>query len=352
MGKNSEYRKMLHEVGSKKLGELQSELPDYVSPYLNQKKISLQLNTVISYAYDLTTFFQYLKDTNPLLKDKTIRNIPISFLENLTYLDIDDFQSYLAWHSGDDKTNTHLNHEKGIARRMAALRGFFDFMTLHRYMSNDPTVGAAKTHKPVHGEIKTLTSDEVKRILDAVSNPYFEKQNRRQIFCQKTQLRDVAIITLLLNTGIRVSECVGLDITDINFENKQITIIRKGGNSDRIDFNNIVLEALKEYIQLERPDFIIDDNEKALFLSLRKKRLCVRSLQAMIQKFGNMAVTDKSVSPHYFRRTYGSALYEKTGDIKLVADVLGHKSIDTTNTAYATTSSRRKKEAASYDLFS
>ena len=231
MGIDSEYYKEKNKKKLIKLRQLESVMPPYVVSYLNDKELSSQINTVIAYAYDLQTFFRFLTEKNNLLKNTAIKNISIDFLDG----------------------SSHQNQDKAIARRMAALRGLFEFLCLHQYMKNNPTVGAAKRIKMPQKDIIRLNDEEVNTFLNVVSNTNI-KGNKLQIEkCKKTQLRDTALITLLLNTGIRVSECAGLDIDDINFNYRTINIVRKGGSDAHLYFNEATKKALKDYIENERP---------------------------------------------------------------------------------------------------
>lgn len=247
MGIDSDYYKEKNKKQLTKLRMLEAKLPPYVTSYLDDKELSSQVNTVIAYAYDLQTFFRFLTEKNTMLKNTAIKDITIDFLENLTFEDINEYQRYLRFNNDDG--STHQNQDKGIARRMAALRGFFEFACTHQYMKNNPTVGAAKRIKMPQKDIIRLNDEEVNDLLNVVSNTNI-KGNKLQIQkCQKTQLRDTALITLLLNTGIRVSECAGLDIDDINFNYRTINIVRKGGSDAHLYFNEITENALKDYIE-------------------------------------------------------------------------------------------------------
>ena len=246
MGIDSEYYKEKNKKKLIKLRQLESVMPPYVVSYLNDKELSSQINTVIAYAYDLQTFFRFLTEKNNLLKNTAIKNISIDFLECLTFEDINEYQRYLRFNSSVDGSS-HQNQDKAIARRMAALRGLFEFLCLHQYMKNNPTVGAAKRIKMPQKDIIRLNDEEVNTFLNVVSNTNI-KGNKLQIEkCKKTQLRVTALITLLLNTGIRVSECAGLDIDDINFNYRTINIVRKGGSDAHLYFNEATKKALKDY---------------------------------------------------------------------------------------------------------
>jgi site-specific recombinase XerD len=168
---------------------------------------------------------------------------------------------------------------------------------------------------------------------------------RQKKFAEKTHYRDIAIIILLLNTGIRVSECVGIDLNDINFELKSIKILRKGMKEQIIYFSDDVEQTLKDYIDLERKHLLLNnENEDALFISLKHCRISARSVENLVKKFAS-GVSAKNITPHKLRSTYGTALYNKTGDISLVASVLGHTNVNTTKAYYSETTQERIKDA-------
>lgn len=341
MGKDSEYYKQLEEKKIKTYRSIISTLPAYAVKYLDDKKRSSQINTAINYAHDLTYFFEFLKETNPILKNTEIKDIPLNLLDQLSFDDINEYQDYLELSTGDNK---HKNIGKSIDRHMSALRGMYKYLCINRYLSNDATAGASK-RKKVNKAIIRMDATEVHRFLDVIEDSALPSNHQSQI-CKKTALRDTAILTLLLHTGIRVSECVGLDIDDIDFEANTIRIVRKGGDESILYFDAEVHEVLESYMDLERPSYMATEDEQALFLSNRKKRMAVRSIQEMVQKYAKVAVPNKKLSPHKMRSTYGTALYKETGDIRLVADVLGHKDINTTAKHYAAIEEEHRKQAA------
>ena len=157
----------------------------------------------------------------------------------------------------------------------------------------------------------------------------------------------MAIITLLLGTGIRVSECVGLNIDDINFDDLSIKVTRKGGNEAILYISNEVAEVLLAYIEQRRTvEAADDDAAAALFLSGQRKRMQQRSIQYLVQKYSRIATPLKRITPHKLRSTYGTNLYRQSGDIYLVADVLGHKDVNTTRKHYAAMVEDRRREAS------
>lgn len=348
MGAKSEYYIELEEKIKQKAYMIKMKLPKYTHPFIHQCEIDYQPNTLLAYANDLHTFFTYLKDTNPLYAKIKMERIPLSALEKLTFEDINDYQSYLGMSLWEHE---HHSGQAGIARRMACLRNFFAFMTMNEYITNNPTVRAAKGKRKKNTDIIRMNQGEVANLIKAVETTDI-KSKRSRSASEKTALRDTAIITLLLNTGIRVSECVGLDLDDINYNDNTIRIVRKGGSSATLYFNQDVRNALLDYILHERITLTNDDTERALFISLEHTRLSARSIQRMVKKYSQDSVLGKKITPHKLRSTYGTALYNETGDIYLVADVLGHKNVNTTVKHYAAMDEEHRKQAAQYSLFS
>ena len=193
-------------------------------------------------------------------------------------------------------------------------------------------------------EIVRLDADEVGNLLDEVETGDKLTDNQKY-FHEKTKIRDVAILTLMLGTGIRVSECVGIDIGDVDFKNSGIKIRRKGGNETVVYFGREVEEALLDYIEERKHIIAVTGHENALFLSLQKKRMSVRSVEKLVKKYSSLITNLKKITPHKLRSTYGTSLYKETGDIYLVADVLGHKDVNTTRKHYAAIEDERRRKA-------
>lgn len=352
MGRDSEFNRQKERNLRIKLEDLKKELPTYTYEYLDSKG-QRNPNTAVSYAYDLIVFLKYLKEFCPPAKKYEINEIPDTILESLSFSDINEYQKYL---NANDVTiigeNDLQNNVSGISRKMSALRGFFEYQCQHDFLTHDPTVGANKqSRKDDDHIIIRLTPSEVDTFLNVIKNCDVGS-NRQKKMLENTKYRDFAILTLLLRTGIRVSECVSLDIADINFNENSICVVRKGRKEHILYFDQVTKDALEDYLTLERPFHINDEKEKALFMSLRKTRMAVRSVQEMVDKYAKVAVSNKKISPHKMRSTYGTALYNKTGDIRLVADVLGHSDINTTAKHYAASEDAHRRQAAKIDPYS
>ena len=164
-----------------------------------------------------------------------------------------------------------------------------------------------------------------------------------------TARRDYAMLSLFLGTGIRVSECVGINLSDINMEENAFLVTRKGGNQVVLYFPPEVASALAAYMEERNKIEPLPGHEDALFLSLQKRRITQRAVQLLVKKYAAVAAPLKPrISPHKLRSTFATNLYNATGDIYLVADVLGHSSVDTTRKHYADMTDARRRMAADY----
>jgi site-specific recombinase XerD len=143
-----------------------------------------------------------------------------------------------------------------------------------------------------------------------------------------------------------VSECVGLDLQDINFKDRALKVHRKGGYESIVYFGHEVADALQDYMEERMTVIPKDGHENALFLSLQNRRITVRAVENLVSKYSSIVTTLKKITPHKLRSTYGTRLYRETGDIYLVADVLGHKDVNTTRKHYAAIEEDHRKKAA------
>ncbi len=327
-----------------KLRELLKDLPRFCKQFFIAIEPTTSSRTRIAYAYDLGCFFHYLKDNNPSLKKIEIPDLPIKILDSLTPQDIEEYLYYLKVYDKDGKA--HANEERGIKRKLASLRTFYNYFFKNELIDTNPAV---KVDMPkLHDKtIVRLDADEVAELLDVVE--FGEKLSDRQIaYHEKTKVRDLALLTLMLGTGIRVSECVGLDLDDVDFKNNGIKVHRKGGAEVVVYFSNEVRDALIPYWEERQGIDAAPGSTNALFLSLQKKRITVRAVENLVKKYSKLVTNLKNITPHKLRSTYGTALYRETGDIYLVADVLGHKDVNTTRKHYAAIEDDRRRAAAKY----
>ena len=323
------------------LRNLLQKMPPYCKQFFIGIEPTTSSRTRIAYAYDLNCFFDYLHENNPLCTKKDITEIPLSVLGNLAPMDIEEYLSYLKYYEKDGVE--HTNDERGLKRKLASLRSFYRYLYKNEMIGQDPAVKVdmPKIHEKT---ITRLDIDEVANLLDEVESgeSLTEKQQK---FHEKTKTRDLAMMTLLLGTGIRVSECVGLDMDDVDFKNDGIRIHRKGGKEVVVYFGDEVESALLSYIEERKKTEAVAGHEEALFLSLQKKRISVRAVEKLVKKYAQTVTTVKHITPHKLRSTYGTNLYRETGDIYLVADVLGHNDVNTTKKHYAALEDDRRRGA-------
>lgn len=345
-GRNLSYHEQKDTDYILQLRQLLTELPPYARDYFRAAEQKTSAKTRISYAYDLQVFFRFLMEKNPALSEKSMNEITLEEINLLTGSDIEEYQEYLKYYESEN--GEQRNGASSIARKMSSLRSFLDYFYKKEMLTKNVAmqVDMPKLHEKA---IIRLEPDEVAVMLDNIENYENHLTGKKKDFFLKTKIRDIAIITLFLGTGIRVSECVGLDISDVNFRENSIRIIRKGGNESVLYFGTEVEKALLDYI--EGPRVLtamqaVSGQENALFFSLQKKRISVHAVENLVEKYAKAFVPQKKITPHKLRSTFGTNLYQETGDIYLVADVLGHADVGTTKKHYAAIKDQNRRKAA------
>ena len=326
-----------------RLRELLKELPDFCRTFFRGIEPQTQSRTRLAYAYDLTVFFNFLINENPAYRSFSPSDFKLDVLDKLTSQDIEEYMEYLKYRPDAGTDNEIVNKEGGIKRKISSLKSFYNYFYSAGLIETNP---AAKVRLPkIHEkEIIRLEYDEVAKLLDeADSGDKLSK--KQQDFHKKTRKRDLALLSLLLGTGMRISECVGIDINDIDLEETAVNIHRKGGKEETVYFSDEVARALKDYYEERRAIMAEAGSEEAFFLSLQNKRLSVRSAENLVKKYAQIAAPLKHITPHKLRSTYGTNLYRETGDIYLVADVLGHSDVNTTKKHYAAIDENKRRSA-------
>lgn len=326
-----------------KLRELLEFLPSFCEDFFRGIQNTTGSLTRLAYGYDLKLFFDYLSAHHEHFQNKDLKNLTIQDMEHISARDIERFIDYISLYS-PEPDRTMENNEKGKARKIAALRTMFKYFFKKELL---PSNVAALVELPkIHEKaIIRLEVDEVVKLLDEVESG--DKLTERQkIYHEQTKLRDLAMLTLFLGTGIRISECVGLNIEDIDFESYSFVVTRKGGSQSALFLNDEIAGALSAYLDERVKIQAAEGDEHALFLSLQKKRMTPRAVQNLVKKYARIVTPLKKITPHKLRSTFGTSLYGETGDIYLVADVLGHKDVNTTRKHYAAMSEDRRRTAA------
>ena len=350
--KHQSYKEQMDAKRILQIRAVLKELPQACGDFLRAIAISTGTFTRLAYAIDLRTFFFFLHDERIAFSDKDVILYDDADLAKLTRNDITAYTEYLTYYlksTTDDSVpnKEYVNHELSIKRKLCAIRSFYDYLFKNQRISSNVTelVPLPKVHeKP----IIRLTLDEMDRILSAAQTG--QSMTKAQQKYQKiTAKRDFAMLSLFLGTGIRVSECIGIDLDDLDMENNAFIVTRKGGNQVVLYFPPEVADALGEYLEERRQIEALPGHENALFLSLQRKRITQRAVQNLVKKYAAVAAPLKpKISPHKLRSTYATNLYQETSDIYLVADVLGHTSVDTTRKHYADMTDARRRMAAEH----
>ncbi len=320
------------------------ELPPACTDFIRAIEPTTQPLTRYAYTQDLRLFFKYLSDEIPRFAGISPEKFAPEDLNVVTPRDLEMFLEYLTLYVKADDTEV-TNAELGKMRKLSTLRSFYKYLFKHEMIDADVSL-LVDMPKRREKPIIRLEIDEAARMLDAVESGEALSE-RQQSYNAHTRKRDLAILTLFLGTGIRVSELVGINIEDLDFDLGGFMVTRKGGAQVILYFPDEVVEVLKDYLKERRQMTPQPGHENALFLSLQNRRISVRAVQVMVKKYASIAAPlKKHLSPHKLRSTFGTNLYHETGDIYLVADVLGHADVNTTRRHYAAMTDDRRRMAA------
>lgn len=342
-----EYREEQDKKMVVKIREKLRELPDFCREFIRSLNETTSVKTRLGYTYDLKIFISYLVGDGGPLEGKNIKELTVKDLSGINSKDISGFMDYLTYYTKENDDGEEIevtNSEKGKSRKLATVRRLFSYFYKQEELEANPAA-LVETPKIHEKNIIRLEPDEAARLLDEIESgeKLTDSQKKYHHF---TKPRDLAMVTLLLGTGMRVSECVGIDIKDIDFDVNGVRIVRKGGNETILYFGSEVEKTLKDYLDIRENINAQNGHEDALFLSIQNKRINIRSVQNLVKKYSKLVTGMKNISPHKLRSTYGTTLYRETGDIYLVADVLGHSDVNTTKKHYAEMSDQNRRKAA------
>ncbi len=344
---NSDYFAMRERKSQQKIRQLlANDLPEFCNEFFIALEGRTSVLTRLNYAYDLRTFFNYaLENLYVFMKISDPKLVNISDLEKISSYQIEQYLSFLSdYERKDGKTFTNKN--RGKARKLSAIKSLYQYFYKRGDLKSNISAKVDSPKIP-EKEIIRLERKEVNDLLDAVETGN-GLTSRQQIFHAKTKTRDMAIVSLFLGTGIRVSELVGLNLNDMDFTNNNFVVTRKGGNRVILYINAEVKQFVMEYYDIRKDNPQVSTGENALFLNIRNKRLSTRAVENIINKYSSIATPLKKITPHKLRSTFGTELYRSTGDIYVVADVLGHKDVNTTKKHYAAVTEDVRKKAAQY----
>ncbi|MCK8825017.1 tyrosine-type recombinase/integrase [Fuchsiella alkaliacetigena] len=221
-------------------------------------------------------------------------------------------------------------------RKLYSLRSFFKYLQKREIIKDNPTDSIEATKSELKSEPIYLNQKSIKQYLKAI-NDYNSK------YCR----RDLAINKVFLYCGLRVSELVNLNLTDINFEDSSIKFYGKGNKERYVPLHKDVISSIENY--LPNRNKITPKNEdarRALFLSNQGNRISARTVQLMVKKYAKKAgLTNASqITPHKLRHTFASLFYQQTKDLRILQELLGHSDISTTQ-IYTHIDKKERKQA-------
>ena len=298
--------------------------PEYLNAFLNYSITILNKspNSIKEYNYDISNFLKYMMIRFEMTNETDYEKIDItSFTEkDLKKIELEDIHSYISHLAIDNRSKATTR-----ARKISTIRIFFKYLSQKANILEINPAQNLETPKLEKRMPKYLSLDDSKKLLDVASHE--DNRNAK---------RDFAITTLFLNCGMRLSELVGININDIDFEECKMTVIGKGNKERTIYLNRACMFAINDYLSSRPPKNLIKhdskNSEKALFLSEQKKRISNRTVQAIITKELKLAGLDaKNLSVHKLRHTAATLMYQYGNvDIRALQELLGHQSISTT----------------------
>lgn len=300
------------------------EVPEILKSFKSYK-LTIQnrsLKTVNEYLLDLDLFFRYIiasRNNIPYdsdsFKEISILTVDLDYVKSITTDEIYEFFNYTVEFRG--------NKAKARARKLSAIKSFFKYLTNRKMIDDNPAVNIESPSINNKSLPKYLTIDESVALLDAVTSDAESK----------TKERDYAIITLFLNCGMRLSELVGISLSDIDRDLRSLRVIGKGSKERVVYLNDACKDALTSYLKVRATDNQIQIKDKnALFLSSRHQRISNKTVQYVVYKYLKMAGLEyKHFSTHKLRHTAATLMYQ-TGkvDVRVLKDILGHEQLNTT----------------------
>lgn len=295
--------------------------PDFLNSFLDYSITILNKspNSVKEYNYDLAMFLKYIMMRYKLTKEEDYKNIDISEFDisTLKKISLDDIHAFVSHLAVENKSKAATR-----ARKVSTIRIFFKYLTeKERVLKINPAQNL-ETPKLDKRVPKYLSLDDSRKLLDIAAD-----ENN------KNKERDFAIITLFLNCGLRLSELVGINTKDIDFNECKLTVIGKGNKERTIYLNKACMNAINDYLVI-RPQGKKDaqNSNKALFLSERHTRISRRTVQHIVEKeLWAAGLDSKKCSVHKLRHTAATLMYQYGNvDIRALQELLGHESISTT----------------------
>ena len=294
--------------------------PDFLNAFLDYSITILNKspNSIKEYSYDLNMFLRFLKMHLKLTKETDLDLIQVNdfSIEDLKKVKLEDIHRYLAYLTEKSRSKAATR-----ARKVSSIRVFFNYLSSKAGLLEVNPAQNLETPKLDKRLPKYLNLDESKKLLEVS----LDEEN-------KNGQRNYAILTLFLNCGMRLSELVGINIKDIDFDECKLNIIGKGNKERVIYLNKACMKAISAYLEVRPKEGIKYDSKDALFLSERRERISKRTVQYIVEKeLDKAGLSSKNLSVHKLRHTAATLMYQYGNvDIRALQELLGHESIATT----------------------
>lgn len=320
-----------HEVDNNnmvKINRIINSYPSIVNNYLNSiaRKTS---NTKLEYIRHICNFMDYVNS------DLKLDIFNINIYDSIKPMHIDAYMEFIKY-SKDGKENNGMYR----ASKLTAVKSFFQFLKINDIVRNNPCDNTEIPRDTTEHKITTISDSDMKIILSNIENGVGSNESITEQ--KKWKNRDKAIVMLGVTTGLRMSAILGIDINDIDFNNKTIKVVEKGDVIRTVYVGDNTINIITDWIK-DRRELMGDTDIDALFVTRLKRRMSPRTMEYLIKRV--TTGINKNLTPHKMRATCATKLYEKTGDIYLVQQQLGHKNIENTK-RYAKVSEERRIQAA------
>ncbi|MDR0300278.1 MAG: tyrosine recombinase XerS [Streptococcaceae bacterium] len=334
---------MKRELLIQNIDRLKEKMPDFVLEYYQSKlSVPYSLNTLYEYLKEYERFFSWLLDSG------VTDTIDLKILENLSKKDLEAFILYLRERPLlNTDSNSFGVSQATINRTISALSSLYKYLTEevegpdgepYFYRNVMKKVKTSKKQETLASRAENIKSKlflggETQGFLDYISCEYVKSlSNRAKSSFEKNKERDLALIALMLASGVRLSEAVGVNLRDLNLNTMVVEVTRKGGKRDAVPIAKFAKPYLEDYLEIRERRYQPDKKETALFLSVYKglsSRIDNSSVEKMVAKYSQGFKV--RVTPHKLRHTLGTRLYAKTNSEVLVSHQLGHASTQVTN---------------------
>ena len=331
-----------------KIDELKEIMPWYVLDYYQSKlSVPYSFTTLYEYLKEYRRFFEWLLDSG--ISDVTkIADVELTTLEHLSKKDMESFILYLRERPSLNTYSTKQGvSQTTINRTLSALSSLFKYLTEEVEDENGEPYFYRNVMKKIATKKKKETlaaraenikgklflGDETMAFIDYIDTEYQNKLAHRALSSfQKNKERDLALIALLLASGVRLSEAVNLDLKDLNLNMMVIEVTRKGGKRDSVNVANFAKPYLEAYLQIRAPRYKAEKQDQALFLTEYRgvpNRIDASSVEKLVAKYSQDFKV--RVTPHKLRHTLATRLYDATKSQVLVSHQLGHASTQVTD---------------------